>query len=107
MSTVLSINVDGQEILIEAETIYGSEETSADDVIERTAGSFERAKATIVAISKSLVTAINGVDEALTPDEFTLEFGIKFKVDGSVLVAAVSTEAALTIKMVYKHKVTD
>lgn len=101
----IPVTIEGQQLYIEIEPQYGSESTSTrgtspaklDEV-------FENAKSSIVAVCQSMVDTVRKVDAAITPDEFSLEFGIKFKADGSILLASVSTEASLTVKMVYKHK---
>jgi hypothetical protein len=95
--------IDGEPVYIEMERSLGEEHTSGGTV-EKIENSFEQAKQTIISLSTSMVQAIKDVDAALTPNEFTLEFGVKFKMDGTVVVAAVSSEATLTVKMVYQHK---
>ena len=103
----IPVVIEGKPIQIEVAGNYGSQDTSTrsgTNAIERAQNAFENAKESIFAICQSVVQTIDKVDDAITPDEFTLEFGIKFKVDGSVLLAAVSSEATLTVKMVYKHK---
>lgn len=99
--------VDGKTIHIEVTGGYGSQDTSTHSgttPTERAQNAFENAKESIVAICQSMVQTIDKVDQTITPDEFSLEFGIKFKIDGTVLLASVSSEATLTVKMVYNHK---
>lgn len=106
MSTAIQVLVDDTPIFIEVEEaqVRGSERTSARDVGARVQDAFERAKQTIVHISSSMVQTIQALGQATIPDEFTIEFGIKFKVDGTVFIASSSTEAALKVKMVYRNK---
>lgn len=97
----LSVQINGQEVLIEAEPVYGSEDTGVDDVVQKAQDAFERATTTISNVSKSMVQAVRSLQGENRPNEFSLEFGIKFKVDGSVMIASTSGEATLTVKMVY------
>jgi Trypsin-co-occurring domain 1 len=99
----LSVQINGQEVLIEAEPVYGSEDTGVGDVVEHARDAFERATQTISNVSKSMVQAVRSLQGENRPNEFSLEFGIKFKVDGSVMIASTSGEATLTVKMMYKH----
>jgi Trypsin-co-occurring domain 1 len=99
----LSVQINGQEVLIEAEPVYGSEDTGVGDVVEHAQDAFERATKTISNVSKSMVQAVRSLQGENRPNEFSLEFGIKFKVDGSVMIASTSGEATLTVKMMYKH----
>ena len=105
MSRLLEVNIDGETILIEAESIYGSEETtSADQTLARTQQAFERAKVTVTSIAKSMASSIKKLDEAVTPDQFELEFAIKFGAEGQAILASTSAEASLKITMTYEHK---
>jgi hypothetical protein len=99
----LSVQINGQEVLIEAEPVYGSENTGVGNVVEHAQGAFDRATKTISSVSKSMVQAVHSLQGENRPNEFSLEFGIKFKVDGSVMIASSSGEATLTVKMVYQH----
>lgn len=98
-----SVQINGQEVLIEAEPVYGSEYTGVGDVVDHAQDAFERATKTISNVSKSMVQAVRSLQGENRPDEFSLEFGIKFKVDGSVMIASTSGESTLTVKMMYKH----
>ncbi len=99
----LSVQINGQEVLIEVEPVYGSEYTGVGDVVEHAQDAFERATTTITNVSQSMVRAVRSLGGENRPNEFSLEFGIKFKVDGSVMIASTSGEATLTVKMVYQH----
>jgi len=107
MSTSIQVLVGATPIFIEVEeteSLEGPEEISAKDVVARVQEAFERAKQTIVHISSGMAQAIRALEHAAAPDEFTLEFGVKFKVDGTVLVASTGTEATLQVKMLYRNK---
>ncbi len=103
MAETIPVTIEGKTIYIEMDAAYGSEETSPG-ALDHLTSAFDRARETAVAVASSMTSAIRAMDEALTPDEFELEFGIKFKVDGTVVVASIGTESTLTIKMLYRHK---
>jgi Trypsin-co-occurring domain 1 len=101
----IPVTIEGKNLYIEVEPQYGSEATSAHGTpTARIDQAFENAKESIIAVCQSMVDTVRKVDTAVTPDEFSLEFGIKFKADGTILLASVSTEASLTVRMTYKHK---
>ena len=102
MAEILPVNIENEIIYIEAEPTFGSEETSVSSIQQLTSA-FDRARETAVKVTGSMVSAIRAMEDALTPDEFALEFGIKFKADGNVVVASVGTEATLNIKMTYRN----
>ena len=77
--------------------------TSGSKVTSNVNNAWEEAKKTIVAMSEDLVGAVKSIDKKVTPDEFTLEFGLKFSADGNVFVASASAEASLQITMKYTH----
>lgn len=106
MSTLLKTIVEGETVYIEAEPSYGSEQTGFPrEVLEEKAKeAFEQAKTTITCVTKSMITAIRSMEKAVTPDEFALEFSIKFSADGQAIIARTSVEANLTVTMTYKHK---
>ncbi len=105
MEEPLKTVVDGVDIFIEVEPVYGSQRTSASDkALDQADKALENAKNTITTMGKTLVQAIRSFDEQITPDEFSLEFGLKFNVEGSAVVAKVGAEATLKITMKYVHK---
>jgi len=105
MSQLLEVAIDGETILIEAEPTFGSEQTtSADQALMKTQEAFERAKITVTSIAKSMAGSIKKLDDAVTPDQFELEFAIKFGAEGQAILASTSAEASLKITMTYEHK---
>jgi hypothetical protein len=103
MSTILSTNVDGHTVYIEAEALYGSEETtSAGETLEKAHDAFEQAKTTITSVTKSMVSAIQMMEQSVMPDEFGLEFGIKFNAEGQAIVVKAGMEASLHVTITYK-----
>lgn len=104
MSKIIPFNVDGVEIFVEVEQRYGSEETtSIDEIISNTRNAFEQVKDTITAIATSMIGTVRKMDKAIAPDEFNLEFSIKFNAEGNAVLAKIGTEANLQVSMSYKH----
>lgn len=99
----LTVEINGQEVLIETDSTVGSEYTGVGEVAAHAQDAFQRATTTISNVSRSMVGTIRSLKDENRPDEFSLEFGIKFKLDGSVVIASSSGEATLTVKMLYKH----
>lgn len=105
MARLLPTVIDGETVYIEIEGTYGSEETtSADEALEKAKDAFERAKVTIISVAKSMVSVIQTIDEAVTPDEFGLEFGVKFNAEGQAFLAKAGMEASLNVVITYKLK---
>ena len=105
MSDTISVNVDGATVIIEAQPVYGSEYTNAQKAIEKVEDAFERARSTVNLVASGMIQTVRSMSEDLTPDQFELEFGIKFSVDGTVLVASVSSETTLKVKLIYNSNV--
>ena len=99
----LTVEINGQEVLIETEGTVGSEYTGVGEVAAHAQDAFQRATTTISNVSRSMVSTVRSLPGDNRPNEFSLEFGIKFKLDGSVVIASSSGEATLTVKMLYKH----
>jgi hypothetical protein len=105
MAKLLPISIDGEIVYVEVEAAYGSEQTSAvDQVLDRAEDAFERAKVTITSVSKSIVGAILALDKAVTPNEFELQFAIKFTAEGNAVLASAAAEATLNVTMTYGDK---
>jgi hypothetical protein len=104
MSQVVPLTVDGREILVEVEQRYGSEETTSfGEVLENTRDAFEQARDMITAVAANMIGAIRAMDKALAPDEFNLEFAVKFNAEGNAVLAKAGAEANIQITMAYKH----
>ena len=102
MAELLVATVDNHPIYIEAEPTYGSEQTtSLDEAVERAGDALEQARTTIVSVATSMVGAVTDLANATQPNEFTLEFAIKFNAEGRAIVAKASAEANLKITMKY------
>ena len=101
----IPVLIDGEEIYIEVADAYGAQKTGvASRVVDGTEQAFDRAMKTIGSVSRQLVATVGNLKEASRPEEFSLEFGVKFKLDGTVAIASTSGEASLVVKMLYKPK---
>jgi hypothetical protein len=47
--------------------------------------------------SNGLAESIKGID--FQPDEFEVEFSVKFSADAGIIISSVSSEASITVKM--------
>ncbi len=51
----------------------------------------------IKVFSSEIANAINNID--VSPDEFEVEFGVKFAADAGIIISSVSSEASITVKL--------
>jgi hypothetical protein len=106
MREVIAVKIDGETLYIEAEASPGSEVTSPslDDVMASAEDAFERAKITVTTLTKDMVRAFRSIESVLAPQEFVLEFGIKFTAEGNAIVVSTTAEASLKITATYRNK---
>ena len=101
---ILQVDIEGEPILIEVNSAYGSQPTtSVQNSVEKVGDAFEQAKGTIIHVSSSMVKAVRRLDQAVTPHEFTMEFGIKFTAEGTVMLASATAECNIKVTMKYIH----
>jgi hypothetical protein len=103
---LLPLQVGGVELLVEATPVAGSEPTSTrlDRAQDAVAEAFDRAQTAIVAIAASTVSTISELGQrAVRPDEMQVKFGLKFSVQGNVIVAGTAAEATLEVTMTYRR----
>lgn len=100
---VVPLRVGGTEVLVETSVVAGSEPTSAlDRAGHRVVDAFDRAEDAILGIADSVVATIGRLGErAARPDRVEVEFGLKFSVSGSVIVAQGGGEATLRVLLSY------
>ncbi len=94
-------------ILVETTPVAGTEPTSAKTrkTVDGVVDAFGAVQEAIVEIAASTAQIIsNAADRAARPDRLEVEFGIKLAADGSVVVAGVSAEATLVVKLTYDAK---
>lgn len=105
MSEIIEAKVNGKIIYIETELMPGSEEVSAGrKALGEVENAMLQARDTIVGVAESLFSSVKAIDQALTPDEFLLEFAIKFTAEGQVVVAKSGAEAGIKVAMTYRHE---
>jgi Trypsin-co-occurring domain 1 len=91
------------EVEVEAVPVAGTEPTSGRAA--RAAGSvldaFGRAQDAIIEVAKSTAEMIEKAGAAARPDRVEVEFGLKFSVSGTVIMAGVAGEATLRVTLGY------
>ena len=110
MTDTLISYVNGQPVLIEIESAHGTTRSlGASDAATKALGSMtdalDNAKATILNVAHKMVTAIRTDEPNLAPDEFELQFNLKFNAEGQAIIAKISGEASLSVKMTYRRKI--
>ena len=104
--SVIPLQVDGGELLVEVTSLPGSEPTSArlDRAQDAVAQAFDRAQTAIVAVAVSTVGTIKQLGErAVRPEEMEVKFGLKFTAQGNVIVAGAAGEASLEVTLTYRR----
>jgi hypothetical protein len=106
MSDTILVKLGDTYLHVEVERDnYGSQETSnLDRTLNAAEQSFDTVKQIITNLAGELVGAIKSMDTHLTPDEFSIEFSIKFGAEGQVILTKIGAEAQITVKMTHKHK---
>lgn len=77
-------------------------EEVADKKIYEVATKFEKALGPIKRIADSVVAQIRQI--ANSPSEVAVEFGLKFNAEAGIVLSKVSTEANITISLVWKKE---
>ncbi len=104
----LTALVDGQPVLIEiteeARVTRGFSTETRGAPAEKVVDALDSAKNAVINVAKKMVTAIRTADQSITPDEFELEFNLKFSAEGQAIIAKIGGEASLRVKLTYRHK---
>jgi hypothetical protein len=105
-SQMASIRVHDVDLLVEVIREPGTEETS---MIGGATGAItdglDRARDAIVGIASTVGETLDGLGErALQPDRLEVEFGLKFTMQGGIVVAGASGEATLRILLGYDRR---
>lgn len=66
-------------------------------IIEKTKDFLDATFNQIKTLSNEITNAINNID--VTPDEFEVEFGVKFAADAGIIISSISSEASITVKL--------
>jgi Trypsin-co-occurring domain 1 len=100
---VAPLRIGGVDVLVEVTTVAGSEPTSRMDAArERAVEGFERARQAIVAVATSTVDTVGDLARlAAAPEKVEVEFGLRFSVQGNVIIAGGGGEATLGIRLTY------
>jgi hypothetical protein len=104
MTEIIDVDVNGKTIFFEVDSTeeYGTERTSSKKKLTgEVANMFEQAKSTIMTIAESMVSTVRAIDKTITPDEFNLEFAIRFTAEGHVVIAKASAESSLKVGLKY------
>lgn len=106
---LLPVRVGGVDLMIEAVPAAGSESTSRlEDVGGRALDAFDRARDAVVAVATSTAETIHRLhDLVVQPEEVEVEFGVKFSAQGGIIVAGVSGEATLLVRLKYQASSTE
>jgi hypothetical protein len=100
------MRVRDMELLIETRevSIAGSQPTSVlGEASKRVMDGFDRAQEAIVAVASSVAETVHRLQQqAAHPHRMEVEFGLKFSVEGDVLVASASGEATLRVLVSYQ-----
>lgn len=97
----IPVRIGDIEVMVETTPVAGTEQTSRD-ATERVADAFDRAKETILEVAASTVDLIETAGaRGARPDHLQVEFGLKFSVKGTVIVAGASGEATLVVRLTY------
>ncbi|MBX2814102.1 MAG: hypothetical protein KTR25_19995 [Myxococcales bacterium] len=75
---------------------------SMNPTVERTHTTFEQATQNIRPIADSLLASLTSLD--VSPDEVTIDFGVRFTGDAGVILASVSTQASCTVRLTWRKK---
>jgi hypothetical protein len=104
MRRSIPVRVGDVDLLVEAEPVAGTEPTSRiDSAVDRVGEAYARAQEAIVEIASSTAESIRkAAARAARPDEVEIEFGLRFSVQGDVIVASAAGEATLRVRLTYQ-----
>jgi hypothetical protein len=99
----MPIRIGGIEVLVETTEVAGTQPTSkASDAADHVLDAFDRAKQTILEVAESTAGLIEeAARRGARPDQLQVEFGLKFSVQGNIIVAGATAEAALVVRLTY------
>ncbi|MEV4295958.1 CU044_2847 family protein [Microbispora rosea] len=104
VTRLVPARVGDVEILVEATVPPGSQPTAStlDKAGERVIDVFEEVRETIAAVAASTMASFQKSDSTVRPRSVELEFGLKFSLTGSVILAEAAGEASLVLRLVYE-----
>jgi len=103
MGSTIPVRVGDIEVLVETTAVAGTQPTAkGSEPTERVVDAFDRAKETILEIATSTAGLISeAAQRGARPDQLEVEFGLKFSVQGKIIVAGATAEAALVVRLTY------
>jgi hypothetical protein len=106
MTEFVEMTVGGVDVLVEAVRLPGSEPTSIGDrASEKVSDAFEAANRVIAGAAESTWEMLQGLAaKAGHPDRLEVEFGLKYSVKGTVVVAGAAAESNLKVTLIYDKK---
>jgi hypothetical protein len=101
---LIPVRVGDIELLVETVQVAGTEPTSsrAARALERAGDAFAQAQEVIVEVARSTADVIQrAAARSARPDRVEVEFGLAFSASGGVIMAGVSAEATLRVRLAY------
>lgn len=102
MANLIEVQLDnGMKIFIEASRVDESddllEHVSANKIITKTKEFLTEAFNQVKAFSNGISESISTME--FKPDEFEVEFAVKFSADAGIIISSIGTESSVTVKM--------
>lgn len=104
--TLLQVESDGLEFLVEAQTAPGSQPTGVGDALDHAGDVLDQAGQVIAAAARSVIGHTTELAHTLAPDGIELELNVKFDTRGRVIIATVGAEATLRVKLTWNNTTT-
>lgn len=106
MVELVATTVGEVDVLVEAVRLPGTEPTSIGArTSEKVSDAFATANRVIAGAAESTWEMLQGLAaKAGHPDQLEVEFGLKYSVTGTVVVAGAAAESNLKVKLVYASK---
>ena len=90
---------DGGTVLVEvAAADEGPTRAGVGDVIKKASETFEKSLAVLEPVGRALVQRLRG----LSPQEVSIEFGVKLSGEKGLIIARGAAEASFTVKLTWK-----
>ena len=92
---------DGGTVLVEvaAAADEGPTRAGVGDVIKKASATFEQSLAVLEPVGRALVQRLRG----LSPQEVSVEFGVKLTGEQGLIIARGSAEGSFTVKLTWKE----
>jgi hypothetical protein len=107
MKHLLEFTLDGGSIFVEAEDSPSEKNGRALRGQQRGGAEQDRAQRFVDAVARVKPAAeavLRTFQELQTPDEISLEFGVKFNAKASAILASVDSEATFKVSLKWKRK---